>query len=307
MSEEQNEAASNDAATSEGGDPSPQIRGPMRFITFIIGLLVVIAVIMAVAGSFLPREFDVTTSIYLDRPPQVAFQKINDLKAWQEWCPWNETSMPGLVNEYSGAEQGLGAEWTWQHESGDGKQWITLSQLNLEIELATEFADYPPMTSLFSFEPEGRGTRITWRTQGRVKNGPIDGWMCLMMPSMMTAEYDKGLQNLVKIVEEQQPEGGEYPEVKAADGPNPVAGSPPGDMAGPGGGSERGGRGGPGGEVQEPEGQSEESAQEGEDEATSSEENPEAGTDGESSSESGAVDAEKTTESKSDDNESDSK
>jgi hypothetical protein len=280
MSEEQNEASGTASTNPPAGDVSPQVRGPLRFVTFIIGLLVVVALVMAVAGFFLPREFDVTTSIYLDRPPQIAFQKINDLKAWQEWCPWNETTMPGMVNEYGGADQGLGAEWTWQHESGDGKQWITLSQLNLEIEVATEFADFPPMTSVFSFEPEDRGTRITWRTRGRVNDGPMDGWMCLMMPSMMTSEYDKGLQKLVQIVEEQQPEGGEYPKVEASDGPAPVAGASGGGMGGPGGG--RGGsagggrgRGGRGGEAQVTEGESSDSPTANEGNATPADEDTE--------------------------------
>ncbi|MED5285008.1 MAG: SRPBCC family protein [Planctomycetota bacterium] len=234
MTQEDRDSAMQEGSESRAEDENPQVKGPLRFLAFIFGLLVVVALVMAVAGSFLPREFEVETSIYLDRPPQVAFQKINELKAWQEWCPWNEETMPGMVNQYSGAERGLGAEWSWEHESGDGKQWITFSQDNLEIEMATEFADYPPMTSVFAFEPESRGTRITWRTRGRVKDGPVDGWMCLMMPSMISAEYDRGLQKLVKMVEAEQPEGGEYPTVEAAEGPAPVAGDSGSAMGGVG-------------------------------------------------------------------------
>ena len=234
MTQEDRDSAMQEGSESRAEDENPQVKGPLRFLAFIFGLLVVVALVMAVAGSFLPREFEVETSIYLDRPPQVAFQKINELKAWQEWCPWNEENMPGMVNRYSGAERGLGAEWSWEHESGDGKQWITFSQDNLEIEMATEFADYPPMTSVFAFEPESRGTRITWRTRGRVKDGPVDGWMCLMMPSMIAAEYDRGLQKLVKMVEAEQPEGGEYPTVEAAEGPAPVAGDSGSAMGGGG-------------------------------------------------------------------------
>ena len=55
-----------------------------------------------------------------------------------------------------------------------------------------------------------------------------------MMPSMIAAEYDRGLQKLVKMVEAEQPEGGEYPTVEAAEGPAPVAGDSGSAMGGGG-------------------------------------------------------------------------
>ena len=55
-----------------------------------------------------------------------------------------------------------------------------------------------------------------------------------MMPSMISAEYDRGLQKLVKMVEAEQPEGGEYPTVEAAEGPAPVAGDSGSAMGGVG-------------------------------------------------------------------------
>ena len=65
MTQEDRDSAMQEGSESPAEDENPRVKGPLRFLAFIFGLLVVVALVMAVAGSFLPREFEVETSIYL--------------------------------------------------------------------------------------------------------------------------------------------------------------------------------------------------------------------------------------------------
>lgn len=217
----------------------------LSWIGFLFGVLVVLLVCGTIAGYFLPREYEIETSIVIDANTPVVFPRVASQKRWQEWCPWTPETIDGLASTYSGPDEGVGSTWTWTAPSGNGEQQVTLMERDIELELDTHFADLPVMTTVIRFEqqPDGKSTKVTWRSRGRVPDGPLYGWMGMtMLPSAMQGEFDSGLRKLKQVCEGDTEAIARYADWKHS---GHVSGGPSGGPGGgPGGGAPEGG--GPG-------------------------------------------------------------
>jgi hypothetical protein len=94
--------------------------------------------------------------------------------------------------------------WEGNESVGAGSQTITASEENRRVETKLDFGEQGTAQAYFDLEPasDGSKTNITWGMNSDMGNNPIARWMGLMMDSWVGTDYEKGLENLKKRIEE---------------------------------------------------------------------------------------------------------
>ncbi len=71
-------------------------------ILFILGALVVFAMVFAIVVAMRPAEFRITRSATISAPPAELFAQVNDFHKWDAWSPWAKLD-PTMKQTYEGA------------------------------------------------------------------------------------------------------------------------------------------------------------------------------------------------------------
>ncbi|MEQ1717188.1 MAG: SRPBCC family protein [Hyphomicrobium sp.] len=170
-----------------------------KFILVMLGVVALFAAYVAM----LPSAFSVERQATIAAPPAAVFAQVNDFHKWQDWSPWAKLD-PNAKAIFEGAPTGEGAifGWSGNGEVGEGRMTITESKPNERIAMRLDFAKPMQATNatLFTFAPEGEGTRVTWRMSG--ENNFIGRAVCLFMDMDKTVGgmFEKGLANLNGVV-----------------------------------------------------------------------------------------------------------
>ncbi len=172
-----------------------------------IGLLVLIALVLLL-GLIQPTHFTYEKSIVIDASKEVVFDKINNLKSWEDWEPWQaqDTSM---VLTYGDKTEGLGAGYSWVGDSklsGTGKMTISESNPPSFVRTALEFEGQGTAEGSFTLEdaPDG-GTNVTWWLGFDVPF-PLNAFSIFTagaMEKQMMEMFEKGLNKMKEICEAQ--------------------------------------------------------------------------------------------------------
>lgn len=168
-----------------------------------IALLLAIVVFIAVVASR-PSHFHVERSARLAAPPEVVFPFINDFHRWPSWSPWEKLD-PAMQREYSGEPQGKGAvyEWSGNDDVGKGGMRIIESQPPSTVAIALEFKEPWQATNatLFSVQPDGAGSRVTWGMDGENSFMFKAVGLFMNMDEMVGKDLAAGLDNLSRVTE----------------------------------------------------------------------------------------------------------
>lgn len=165
-----------------------------------IGLIVVV-LIVAVLGfaATKPDTFRMSRSAPIDAPAANIFPLINNLRNWRSWSPYEKLD-PDMQRTYLGAEEGLGAGYTWEgnNKAGAGRMEITESTPPSHVGLRLEFTRpfKAVNTTEFHLAPEGTGTRVTWSMFG--PQAFMQKVMCIFvdMDKMLGKDFEAGLATL---------------------------------------------------------------------------------------------------------------
>ncbi|WHI52493.1 SRPBCC family protein [Microbulbifer sp. MLAF003] len=171
----------------------------MRWIIYILIFLV----LLLLAGYLFPREVSLERSVYIDKPPQAVFPYVNNFRKFNSWSPWRNID-PSMQYDYSGPEEGVGAEMSWRGENskaGNGSQTITASTPNSMVRTKLAFGDGSTAEAEFKLQPEGEGTKITWAFMSDTGGGPRERWMGLAVKKMVGESYEHGLSKLKNLLE----------------------------------------------------------------------------------------------------------
>ena len=77
------------------------------FFRLILSIGCVIGIIAAI-GSLMPRDYDFESQVTIVAPPDVIFDKIVNLRNWQQWSKqFNPVDIEGLSITYSGEDLSL--------------------------------------------------------------------------------------------------------------------------------------------------------------------------------------------------------
>jgi effector-binding domain-containing protein len=177
----------------------------MKALKYIGLVLLLLVILIAAIGLFLPAKIHVERSIVVNTTPEVPFNLINDLSKFNDWSPWYDID---TNTAYTNSEHttGTGAWISWKSENpdvGNGKLSITESKPNELIVTKLEFEGWDPSGASYLFTTENNTTKITWSMDSDMGYNVIGRWFGLFMDKMIGKDYDKGLVAIKKICEEQ--------------------------------------------------------------------------------------------------------
>lgn len=171
-------------------------------IARIVGPILALAVL---AIAMQPAEFAVERSVAIGAPADLVYPHIASVRAMDAWSPWTRMD-PQLTVAYEGPESGVGARSAWEGpQMGKGRIAVTAVEPPRSVEMKLEML--APMAGtnrvLFTLDPAGGDTRVTWRMEGR--NGFVGKAASLFfgMDEMVGGTFEKGLAALKTLAEAQ--------------------------------------------------------------------------------------------------------
>lgn len=172
------------------------------FKKIALGLGALVA-LLALVVALQPASFAVERSAAIQAPPELVFGHIQSLRAMDAWSPFAKMD-PQMKISYEGPEAGVGSRSSWQGpQMGTGSLTVTAVKPGREVEMRLDMMT--PMAAsnriVFTLTPEGDGTRVTWRMEGR--NNFISKAMGLLMSmdGMVGGHFEQGLASLQTLAE----------------------------------------------------------------------------------------------------------
>ena len=162
----------------------------------------VLIAIVALVGSFLPRDFDFEARVAIQATDQEIYDYLVDLKKWEEWSSWSEKISPDIKIEYGNSTVGDNASKRWTDVRGTGKLWLTKVEPPRQVDFQLEFRGFRDMRNELTIEKnqENEGCVVSWHSQGQLPSGPFYGYFAFLFESGMKAEYQKNLERLKQVV-----------------------------------------------------------------------------------------------------------
>ena len=170
---------------------------------FVLGTLILIAALIA-GGFLLPATARVERSTLVAASPAQIFPLVNGFTRFNEWQPWAKLD-PAMKTERSGPAEGVGARQAWHSEQesvGSGSLEIIESQPNERVRMQLKYTGFEADNrSVFTLQPEGEGTRVTWAYETDVGSNILGRYFGLMLDGMVGKDYETGLLNLKLLAE----------------------------------------------------------------------------------------------------------
>lgn len=174
-------------------------------IALAFGALVVIFLVVV---ALQPSDFRIERSISVSAPPSAPFARVIDFRKWNAWSPWDKLD-PNMKKDFSGPETGVGSKYAWagNDQAGEGRMTIVSVDPDRKIQIKLEFLKPFEATNdtVFSFAPDGAGTKINWAMSGKNNFVGKAFALCMNMDEMVGADFDKGLQKLKELSEKAAP------------------------------------------------------------------------------------------------------
>ncbi|HET6668517.1 MAG TPA: SRPBCC family protein [Intrasporangium sp.] len=148
-------------------------------------------------------SFEVTRSQRIEADPARIHALVNNFREWRAWSPWEDLD-PDLHREYSGAESGEGARYSWKgnRKAGAGTMVITSSTPRV-VSFDLTFLKPFKASNQFEFDLHDvdGGTEVTWRMTGEQKG--LAGLFARFYPmeKLVGPDFEKGLDRLKAAAE----------------------------------------------------------------------------------------------------------
>jgi hypothetical protein len=168
------------------------------WLKILIAVVVLIALLVVVI-AMRPSTFRVERSTTIAARPEVVFDKVNNLRAWGTWSPW-ENKDPDMNRTYGGPPEGVGSTYAWAGDKnvGEGRMTIERSERPSLVQIKLEF--FKPFegtnTATFTFTPDAGGTKVNWVMDGRYNFITKGVSMVMDMDKMIGNDFEAGLAAL---------------------------------------------------------------------------------------------------------------
>jgi len=173
---------------------------PLIIIAVVVAAIAVILVLAAAK----PDTFRVARAATIKAPPAKIFPAINDFRKWTSWSPY-ENKDPAMKRTISDPASGKGATYAWEGNKniGIGAMEITESLAPSKVALKLDFTRpfEAHNTVVFSLEPQGESTLVTWAMQGPVPFIAKVVHVVFNMDKMVGKDFEIGLANLKALSE----------------------------------------------------------------------------------------------------------
>ena len=172
----------------------------IKISLLVIALLIVLIVIYAATR---PDTFQVSRSIDINAKPEAIFSYINDFHQWQSWTPYDKD--PKMKKTFGEASSGKGATYAWDGNKDVGQGEITITDtqppgmVEFELHMIKPFEGRNRV--VFTLEPQGNTTRVTWAMDGKNSfSGKLIG-LFINMDKMIGNDFEVGLGRLKETTE----------------------------------------------------------------------------------------------------------
>ncbi len=176
----------------------------MKILKMILFAVIVLVVAILGYAATRPGTLHVQRSASVKASPDKIFPLINDFHSWSAWSPYEKRD-PAMKRTYSGAPKGDGAVYEWEGNSnvGQGRMEITSATPSSNVTIKLDFVK--PLeghdTAVFTLEPKGDTTDVTWSMDGPTPYiGKVMG-IFLNMDDMIGSDFAAGLANLKNVAE----------------------------------------------------------------------------------------------------------
>ena len=176
----------------------------MKTIGIIVAVLVLAVAAVLIYAAFKPDTLTVQRSASIKAAPDKIFALINDFDQWAAWSPY-EKKDPAMKRTRSGAPKGKGAVYAWEgnKDVGKGRMEIAETQppakvtINLDFEKPFEGHN----TVVFTIEPKGDLTNVTWAMSGRSAYIAKVIGIFISMDKMIGDDFEAGLASMKAVAE----------------------------------------------------------------------------------------------------------
>lgn len=143
-------------------------------------------------------KLTIERSILINAAVDSVYEIVRDFKRWPEWSPWLIAERKAKLTF---SEDGNHHTWNGA-VIGSGEMHLIDSEKNKSMQ--HRLVMLKPWKSqsdvMFTFSPEGDGTRVTWRMDGSLPFFMF--FMAKMMEGFIGMDYERGLRMLKQLAEE---------------------------------------------------------------------------------------------------------
>ena len=168
-----------------------------------IKILIVLAVILAIAGIFIPQNYSVNRTLVISAPIAAIQGHVEDMDNWSRWTVWDETEPPAGV-ELAQMESGVGSGKYLSGNSGSG--WFVITHTSsidgFEYTVYSDTGD--KALSLVTFVDQGGSVKVDWTVKGIVSKPPVLApYLAIIKKFVLGSSLNQNLKNLKKLVEQE--------------------------------------------------------------------------------------------------------
>jgi hypothetical protein len=172
-------------------------------------LTVAVILVVGIAGVLIfaatkPDVFRVARSTSIKATPDKIFPLINEFRNWASWSPYEHRD-PAMKRTYSGAESGKGAIYEWDGNSNVGAGRIEItdttppSKVMINLDMLKPFEAHNNV--VFTIEPNGETTSVTWAMSGPVPFFAKIMHVFMNVDRMVGGDFETGLANMKAVAE----------------------------------------------------------------------------------------------------------
>ncbi len=171
----------------------------MKFLKWLLSMLVIGFIGLVLVGFMLPREISASRTAKLDASVDRVFAEIARPKAARDWLPVGALD-DKTVYEFDGPESGNGAAMKWSNpeyrDYGRGRLTVTQAHPNDLIEYLLDLEKMGVAQMRFELAEDGISTRLTWTVSTRLGHSPFGRWFGLLLDDWFAEDIDAGLERL---------------------------------------------------------------------------------------------------------------
>ena len=162
----------------------------------IIKVIIVLAVIVAIGGIFIPKDYSVSKELVINAPLNTVHQQVEEMDGWYRWTVWKEDTPPAGENPAQ-MESGIGSGAYFSGNAGSGWFIITSSSAidGFEYTIISDSGD--KAKAIITFSDVGGSTKVTWTISGIVEQPPVLApYIALSKEFLVGASLSQNLKNL---------------------------------------------------------------------------------------------------------------
>ena len=175
----------------------------MKYVKYLLILLVVLVLLGFGYVATQPSEYDVTRSKVIKAPVTKVFNTVNNLKTWEKWGPWHDEDST-IVVTHGDKSVGIGANNSWTSKDGPGKMETVALETNKSIDQKIWMMDLEGKGDdiYWKFDEVEGGTKVTWGMKSN--NAPFMFKLIAAFmggfDAMLGPMEENGLNNLDKVI-----------------------------------------------------------------------------------------------------------